>query len=354
MIKTPLDKIWEEKPEYIRQYYQLQNSFSELCEEVEHVLKTKLKEHKIEFGNTHFRVKSLKSVCEKIIRKNYDDPFCEITDFSGVRIVYLYLSDLKTIKEIIEQEFDIVEKVDKLESHGEERFGYVALHYVVKIKQDYTGTRYEHIKDIPCEIQVRTISQDAWAIIAHHLSYKHEEDIPQELRRKLNALAGLFEIADDQFEGIRHARNTYQEKVVSEISQDSEINLEKEINLDNLIAYMNWKFPQRREGRASGISQLLSELQKVNFKNLKKVDEQVNSAIDAVIAYEKDSPPVPPDWEPCDDYDEDEPDYTDYNRVGLIRQALRFANKRYREQTSDYDFPYSEYKHLLKKNKKAK
>jgi ppGpp synthetase/RelA/SpoT-type nucleotidyltranferase len=60
--------------------------------------------------------------------------------------------------------------------------------------------RYDDLKKLVCEIQVRTVLQDAWAIIDHHLSYKQESDVPKILRRKLNSLAGLVETAHDQFD----------------------------------------------------------------------------------------------------------------------------------------------------------
>src|SRR5262249_42489288 len=91
--------------------------------------------------------------------------------------------------------------------------------------------------------QVRTVLQDAWAIIDHHLSYKQEADVPTELRRKLNALSGLFATADDQFEAIRHERKAY----IAALRKLTKAKfLEQELNLDTFKEYIAWKFPRLR------------------------------------------------------------------------------------------------------------
>ena len=46
-----------------------------------------------------------------------------------------------------------------------ERFGYGALHYVVKVKKLHAGARYDDLKKLCCEIQTQTILQDAWAVV---------------------------------------------------------------------------------------------------------------------------------------------------------------------------------------------
>ena len=218
MTDEHLDKVWKDNPKYVREYYDLLPKHERLCNEVKHIITTDLKKAKIEYAHIENRAKTLSSFCEKVIRKSYKAPFSDITDLAGVRVVYLYLSDREKIEATIEKEFDIIEKVNKISDDDVEKFGYGALHYVVKIKEKHSGARYDDLKNLVCEIQVRTILQDAWAIVAHHLSYKQESDIPKELRRNLNALSGLFEIADGEFEKIRSARTQYQDKVKEEIS----------------------------------------------------------------------------------------------------------------------------------------
>jgi ppGpp synthetase/RelA/SpoT-type nucleotidyltranferase len=334
------DTVWKENPEYIRGYLALLPIHERLCDEVKHILTTDLKKAKIEYAHIQNRAKTLSSFCEKICRKSYKTPFSEITDFAGVRIVYLYLSDRDKIEAIIEKEFDIMEKVNKVNDADVEKFGYGALHYVAKIKKKHSGARYDDLKSLACEIQVRTILQDAWAIVAHHLSYKQESDIPKELRRKLNALSGLFETADDQFEHIRFARTQYQDKVKGEISKQKGISLAHEINLDNLTAYLKWKFPDREDSDTDSVADLLSELQTYGYSRLVDMDEVVDKTRAAVLEEEKDDPPT----------DMETREETKYIGVGLVRSALSFVNNKYykdRYKKSNNDL-LNKYKHLIK------
>jgi ppGpp synthetase/RelA/SpoT-type nucleotidyltranferase len=81
-------------------------------------------------------------------------------------------------------------------------------------------------------MQVRTVVQDAWAIIQHHLVYKRESQVPSHLQRKLNSMAGLLETADDQFESIRREREAYIAEVRESLAKPA-LFLENELNLDS-------------------------------------------------------------------------------------------------------------------------
>ncbi|MDP3777993.1 GTP pyrophosphokinase family protein [Methylotenera sp.] len=332
MENTATDKVWREKPELIRNYLGLLSKHEKLCEEVEYILKTKLRSAEIDIALVTSRAKGLSSYCEKIERKSYSDPLKNITDLAGARIVFLYLSDLPKIEKIIEKEFDIVEKENKLQNNDTEKFGYGALHYLVKIKKRHTGARYDDLRDLVCEIQVRTILQDAWSIVAHHLSYKHEADVPKSLMRKLNALSGLFETADDQFESLRTARNFYIESTEKEISENTPNTLKQKINLDNLIAYGTSKFPARRKGSTEGYAELLEELKVLGYKTLQDVESAVKKGINAAVEEEKEDPPM-----------DDDEQLTEFNVIGLIRTSIAMVNEPYCKEK--YSGPaYEKYK----------
>lgn len=314
-----MDAIWKDRPEVIRGYYDMFPTHQRLCDEVKYILEKKIKILGIEIGHLNSRAKTLASFCEKIERKTYANPMTEVTDLSGVRIVFLYASDRVALEALVESEFEIHEKVDKLSDQEVEKFGYGALHYIVSLKKQHAGARYDDLMGARCEIQIRTILQDAWAIVAHHLSYKHEEDVPRELKRKLNALSGLFETVDDQFEMINRTRIEYQNNVKESISSNSELSLDAEINLDNLLGYISWKFPDRKASSAEAAAELLEELNRFGYDKLKNVDDAVNRAIDAVCASELKYPP----------FDFDDPDSERYVGVGVIRNSLEFVDENY-------------------------
>jgi putative GTP pyrophosphokinase len=84
------DQVWESDTETIRRFLDQRPDYEQLCTEVAYVLKKKLQAAGIEISTVSSRAKTLNSFLEKISRKSYDNPFNRITDFAGVRVVYLY------------------------------------------------------------------------------------------------------------------------------------------------------------------------------------------------------------------------------------------------------------------------
>ncbi|TON22741.1 GTP pyrophosphokinase [Vibrio parahaemolyticus] len=337
------DKVWRNSPEIIRSYYENIEKYKLLCEEIHYILNKNLYLSEIEIASISSRSKSLDSFCEKIHRKHYKDPFESITDFAGVRVVFLYEQDRELIEQVIEKSFDIVEKVDKVQDSEVDRFGYGALHYIVKLNKNYAGERYEDIRDYRCEIQVRTILQDAWALVAHHLSYKQESDVPKHLRRKLNALSGLFETADDQFQHIREAREEYQLKVATAIDHSDTLVMSQDIELDSLIAFLKWKFPQRWLDDSTEVSELVAELKSLGVTTLQHLQDILERTELARKGCEAAYPP----------YDSENHIDTVFSAIGETRQALEFVFDEYidrfgegfAERTRNEK---SEFRHLVK------
>lgn len=268
------EKYWAENPLTIKQFLNQEGDFTLLCQEIAYILKKELINENIDFSAVTHRAKTLKSFIEKIQRKSYKNPFKEITDFSGVRIVFLYVKDYPLIEKLIRKNFQVVEKVDKLNEKDVDQFGYGAIHFIVKLGKAHKGARYDDLKDLVCEIQVRTILQDAWAIVDHHLIYKNEEDVPQHLRRKLNSLAGLFETADDQFQRIKEERLEYIEDI-KEISKSPKEFLDISLNLDSFKEFLEWKYPSTSMKISSFDNQakiIFEDIDKRRYKVLRDLD----------------------------------------------------------------------------------
>lgn len=322
-IKATED-VWRDRPDVIRDFLKQRPHFEKLCDEIAFILERALTVEKIEYSAVTWRTKTLESYCEKVLRKSYANPLQEITDLAGVRVVYLYPSDRKKVESLIENQFIVVEKIDRVAEGGTEHFGYGAVHYLVKLGKAMSGARYDDLKDLLCEIQVRTILQDAWAIVAHHLSYKRESDVPNELRRKLNALSGLFETADDQFDKLRSGIMQYAEKIETAMASHDASLVKENLNLDNLVAFLKLRFPDREQPGREQIATLLAELQGLGYKNLAEVNDEIKRSEEAFKAYEKRYPPFVAGTS----------EYGPYNAIGAVRASLRFVNKRFREQFS--------------------
>ena len=144
------DKISKRYNEIIPLYERLGNNLTgDLTDLVQ--------ESNLEVLDIYSRTKSFDSFWDKIQLKNYTKPFEEIEDICGVRVIYFYLSDLEPLSKIIENEFEILEKVDKRAELGESIFGYRDKHYIVEIKKSWAKVPgYRKLIGVKCEIQLRT------------------------------------------------------------------------------------------------------------------------------------------------------------------------------------------------------
>jgi len=205
----------------------------------------------------------------------------------------------------------------------------------VRLGKTSRGARYDELKPLICEIQVRTVLQDAWATIAHHLSYKQESHVPPQLRRKLNALSASFETADDQFERIRADRRAYAEKTKEGLESSEPHSLEAPINFDNLMEYLEWRFPDRESAEEDDAADLLSELWHCGYRSLSDLKNLVDRCYDAVRAYEEKYPPI------------EKGQRAKYSPTGVIRTSLSLADESY-SQYDPFRDKLMEFKHMVK------
>lgn len=273
------ENIWTEKPRMVKQFIENRPDYERLCAEVAYILSRTLKNACIEFSAITHRAKTLDSFLEKIQRKTYDDPIKRITDFAGVRVVCLYVDDLLKIENIVSEHFEVIEKIDKSNDKKIDNFGYGAIHFVVRLGKNSSGARYDDLKNLVCEIQIRTVLQDAWAIIDHHLVYKNEMNVPSVLRKKLHLLSETFESADEEFQQIRKERQEYLFEIEeSEISPEQF--LENELNLDSFVRYAQWKFPVLPSGtNVVDAPFFLDPILKSGFQKLYDLDAAVQKGI---------------------------------------------------------------------------
>ena len=279
------EKVWAEKPEIIRLFLDRRSNYEKLCAEVAYILNRELNKSEIEFSTITYRAKTLDSFLEKIQRKGYADPINEVTDLAGVRVVCLYVDDLPKLEEIVRAHFETVDKVDLLTDKRSDGFGYGAIHFVVRLGEKSSGARYDDLKDLVCEIQTRTVLQDAWAIIDHHLVYKNESSIPSVLRSRLNDLAQNFEQVDDEFKNIRSEREDYLTDI-ERSKESSESFLENELNLDSFIRYAQWKFPEVPTGtKVLDVPFFLKPLNDLKIGSLSELDTMVEKGKEAYEFY---------------------------------------------------------------------
>src|SRR5574344_2521752 len=215
-------------------YESYSSCFSEIMNDIVSVLQSNIKLMSQPTYKT--RVKSFNSYYKKVLRLkskeiNTTESIVYLTDMMGIRVICAFLEDINITLEQIKKIFQIKE----IEVKGAEKkiseFGYESIHVLVSIPKEIIDSAklkfndiYLEVEELVCEIQIRTILQDAWAEVEHELIYKTEFtpfDMP--LRRKLASINASLSLADTIFQEIRD----YQKKLQMETATRRESFYEK-------------------------------------------------------------------------------------------------------------------------------
>lgn len=324
-----------DKQKLKKKYERMHPNYTRLVNEVKEILRKDLRKKRLKYQMLSNRVKDFDSLIGKAERQSCSQPFDEIEDICGARIVCLYREDLKLIDKMIRDRFSIVSADMKTEKVAEDQFRYESNHYIVKLGRAVRGPHYNGITNMRCEIQVRTILMDAWASVSHHMDYKTEIDIPEKLKRNFYALSGLFYVADTQFQLLKDERDKEMRKIRKQTRQKG-FDITQELNLDTLIAYARWKWPKRRGPRTKGWSELLNSLTDFGYDSLVKVDRVVKRGYKAFEMFE-----------------ESEKQKGFFQNIGVLRLSVAFANKKYRRRFYPHTAIFDNYRYLSEATKKA-
>ncbi len=190
------------------------NKFQETlkCELAQLGLKTTIKS----------RLKTFDSYYNKILRllskqMNLKEPF-DIYDMIGVRIVCPFLDDMQIAANHVMQKYDVVQVEQKGSEHSYNEFGYKSTHFLISVPRKMLS-QCKAEGPLFCEIQLRTILQDAWSEVEHELIYKADfSPFDEPMKRKLAALNANLTLSDTLFQEIRD----YQRKLQTELNKRRE------------------------------------------------------------------------------------------------------------------------------------
>lgn len=259
-------------------FLNIQSSYSRLGINLEEALKSFLNEKEIPYLNVYHRVKEFESFHEKIGRKDYSNPFDQIEDICGIRIICYYASDISKIEDIIKKEFKVLDSEDKSESLGLKEFAYRSIHKIVKINKSWVATpNYRGLQNLKCEIQIRTILMHAWAEVEHKLNYKSDAQVPSHFQRKLFRLSAKFEEADEQFEEIKNGISEYRASIKDKAISENKFDISQDFNRDSFLEFLNFhfdNFPPIDEYRLENtFDDLLKH--KIDFKELEEMINKI-------------------------------------------------------------------------------
>ncbi len=241
--------------------------YEKLREEVVSIIKGGIVEAGIKIDNIESRVKTIESIIQKCNRSIKKHTLKNVKDIVGIRVICLFKKDFESIEKMINQYFIIIDKDNKIEKSDIE-FGYMSIHFIAKLRNEYNGPRYNNIKDIEFEIQIRTITMHAWAAISHYIEYKRADDTPQPLKKALNALSALFYIADDQFERFIDESRIFRNEA-DEIINSKNHNDVIPLDLDTFSAVLKNVFPDRDDNEMSpeDLSEILLDIRKCGIND---------------------------------------------------------------------------------------
>ena len=223
--------------------------------------------------SVRWRVKDTSHLIEKIIRKkeaksekyadiNITNYKSKIDDLIGVRAIYLFKHDWLPVHEHILSKWTPSETVTIYHREGDELIQYLG-HSNCETKQhndNYRSIHYIvpageiHSEKISCEVQIRTIFEEAWSEIDHKVRYpSFSEDI--HLKQFLNIFNRLAGSADEM--------GSYVIQLVELIEQSEAQTKEK---IDN-------------QKRINELQEQLSDLieQKKDYDEIKRVNESLKT-----------------------------------------------------------------------------
>jgi len=119
-------------------------------------------------------IKSFVKKAEKLVEgeRKYSEPFDQIQDQIGARIITFFKSDVERVHEIILRYYRHIERRDHVPD-SEWEFGYFGRHYILLLPNEVIGRDIDEAL-LPrfFELQIKTLFQHAWSEAEHDLGYK--------------------------------------------------------------------------------------------------------------------------------------------------------------------------------------
>ena len=274
------------------EYRELMPTYEKMQEIVLARLHRALEENNILVTAVEGRVKSEKSLAGKLELKGAKyHTISDITDLVGIRVITFYTDEVDKIAALAENIFEVdwENSVDKRKMHELNSFGYMSLHYICRIPESvYADPQHPELNHLRFELQMRTALQHVWANMYHDTGYKSGVEVPIEHLRNLNRLAGMLELADEQFSRIRTEINDYRRRVQSLVA-DGDFDAVP-LNGDTLRSYLGLEPFHKLAERIAAINQAeiyydnlshyLEVFQTLGFKTLGDLERMKNDCAD--------------------------------------------------------------------------
>lgn len=148
---------------------------------------------------TSSRAKEPHSLIKKLLRGNHT--YDSLSDKVGARCVIRYRGDLERVVEVAHRLFECGKVDRKSDGLGVGKIGYLSIHVDVSLRED--DLRFSDYGGLAAELQIRTLAQHLWSEMSHDAIYKNDvafAELPDDVTRRVNLMAGLIEVADREFD----------------------------------------------------------------------------------------------------------------------------------------------------------
>lgn len=172
------------------------------------------------------RVKELPSIVRKAIENNVlaKDVFGTFTDILGIRVVVNNRSDVRIlIKELdVHPQFNIKSRESK-----------TGIYKAVHLSATYNWVDGTVQRRVPCEIQIRTVLQDAWAILTHRDVYRNQKALPKLAQTIADHMSRAFGTLD-------HLADKFRKQVASAVQPPNDLSDDAPLNRQG-IAFLYYE-----------------------------------------------------------------------------------------------------------------
>jgi putative GTP pyrophosphokinase len=186
-----------------KRWLEERSRFEQFGREVADRLRSALKRQGI-WGEVQSRAKDVDSLVRKLVKKSQHS-YESLSDKAGIRVIVRYKSQLEIVGKIAGTLFQCAEPDNKISAMEPNQVGYLGVHIDLRLKQDDAAAKEYPADHFRGELQIRTLAQHLWSEMSHDTFYKNDETLqplPPQAKRRIYVLAGVVELADEEFDRV--------------------------------------------------------------------------------------------------------------------------------------------------------
>ena len=230
--------------EWVRSYFQRFSLYDEFTQRIRNLVEDLVQSEKILSYAIEGRTKTPGELTRYLSMSPGDAPASldEIPALATVRILLHFPEDVVRVEQILQKEFlvDLARSTPSSKLEDPDRFGYPAIQYVLSLDSTRSALReWEKYRGLKATVQVRTVIQEAWAVVSPQFAVPMDTASRNRIRRKLSRISALLEEADEGFLEIRGVARTDSIPVAAPVEQPEPVRRERNMTLADLTTFFD-------------------------------------------------------------------------------------------------------------------